>query len=187
MNKMADKFFKNRNEIISLSNKCELYQEADRIKREIKKNFELRDPFYITLSELNQILKFKLRNQYKRQEKIRGQNEEQLVRRITELALNIDTGNDTYNDEIRIKLLCCLSGISIPTASAILALTYPEKYAIIDRRNWRYLYSEKIKTSFTTRDYLKYLEIIRRLADEYDLKPQTIDMAIWEKEKRSSK
>mgnify|MGYP006274934139 CR=1 FL=1 len=187
MNQRVGNIFENRDEIIRLSKNCELYQEANEIKELIRNNYELRDPFYITLSELDQILRFKLRKQYGRQKKVRSKNEEQLVRRVTELALNIDTGNKIYNDEIRTKILCCLRGINISTASAILALTYPEKYAIIDRRNWRYLNPDKPKTNFIIGDYLKYLKILRKLSEKYGIQPQVIDMAIWEKEKTSNK
>lgn len=184
---MIDEIFEDRNEIISLAQKCELYSKAEEIKESIKTNFKLRNPIYLELSELDQILEFKLRKQYGRQEKIRLQNEEQLVRRVTELALNIDTGDKIYNDEIKLRILCCLRGINIPTASAILALTTPKKYAIIDRRNWRYLNPDKPKTNFTMGDYLNYLDIVRKLSDRYDIEPQIIDMAIWEKEKNSNK
>jgi thermostable 8-oxoguanine DNA glycosylase len=114
--------------------------------------------------------------------KIRKINEEQLLRRVSELALTIDTGDSDYNAGIKIKLLSSLRGIHTATASAILTLIYPQDYAIIDRRNWRLLFGTS-KTLFTPKDYVKYLNEVKLISKEFNLKPQTIDLALWQKDK----
>lgn len=112
-----------------------------------------------------------------------------MVREITELVFKIEANDKEDNDKLRVNLLCCLFGINVPTASAILALVYPKNYAIIDRKNLRFLYPTKNadhkKRTFTIAQYLNYLSDIRGFAKEYRLDPQIIDMAIWEKESLS--
>jgi len=174
--------FKNKAEIICLVKRCPLYYEAERIKKEIAAKRKIRIPFYLDLEELNEILKFKLQNQYNRQKSLRQINENQTIKDITKLALNIKTENPEYMDEIRIKLLSTMKGINVPTASAILALVFPKKYAIIDRRTWRYLNPDNKKTSFTINDYLSYLKVIRNCSKELSIDPQLIDMALWQKD-----
>lgn len=179
--------FNNREKVLKLSQECQLFAEAEVLKQLIQDRKEIRDPFYLELSELDEILKFKLRTQYNRQKAARMLNEEQIIRRITQIALNIHAKDSRYEDELRVNILCVLKGINIPTASAILALTDPRKYAIIDRRNWRYLNPDSKKTNFTINDYLNYLDVIREKAEQLDLDAQIIDMAIWQDEFSRSK
>jgi 2C-methyl-D-erythritol 2,4-cyclodiphosphate synthase len=63
-------------------------------------------------------------------------------------------------------------------ASAILALVFPEKYAVIDYRSWRRVF-EKEKRDFSACDYKEYLRRIRKLAQELGWQPQEVDLAIW--------
>lgn len=51
----------------------------------------------------------------------------------------------TVFEKRRIELLTRLQGVSIPTASAILTLTNPKDYGVIDIRVWEVLY---LKSSF---------------------------------------
>jgi len=79
-----------------------------------------------------------------------------------------------YGDDIEF-----LNGVSIPVASAVLAIVFPEKYAVIDFRGWRQVFGEE-KRTFSIRDYKKYLCAIHRLANELGWKVQEVDLAIWE-------
>jgi hypothetical protein len=146
--------FKSKEAIIDLSQNCELYNEANILMKRFAFSKEIRDLMYITLDDLNAIFRFKLRGQFNRQAGIRKSNEEQLIRRISELALNIDTGDDKYNTEIKIKLLSSLRGIHTATASAILTLIYPQEFAIIDRRNWRTIFGTQKSYAVLTADLL---------------------------------
>jgi hypothetical protein len=74
-----------------------------------------------------------------------------------------------------------LSGVEVPVASAIMTLCFPTLYSVIDFRNWRQFYpGSKEKTSYTPNEYLNYLQLIRQLADSFEVTPQEIDMAIWQ-------
>ena len=173
--------FRSKEEIVNLSQECELFSESQTLIRQFKLDREIRDPMYITLEDLNKILAFKLRSQFNRQQKIREINQEHVLRRVSELAFSIDTGNQQYNDEMKVKILSALRGVHTATASAILALVYPTKYAIIDRRNWRCLFNS-VRYSFNSSDYVKYINVIRYIANKFDVLPQTVDIAIWQKD-----
>lgn len=174
--------FNSRNEIISLLNNCELKSEIDELILTFNNYKEWRDPMYIELAELDVILKFELRKQLNRQAEMRKQNSETVIRRISELALSIETGNTEYTTEIRIKILSSMKGIHTAVASAILTVVYPDRYAIIDRRNWRTLFDQD-KVTFTTSDYLRYMDRIQLLSSKFHMTPQEIDMAIWQLDK----
>ncbi len=175
------KFFDNREEIKKLINRCELNDQVAILIKYFEEIKEVRDGMYLQQNELDEILKFKLRNQFNRQVNIRKDNEEQLIRRISELAFSIDTGKEKYNTEIKINILSTLRGINVATASAILTVIYPSKYAIIDRRTWRMLYNEK-KTTFTVKSYIKYLFDLRKIGKKYGFTAQEIDLALWQKD-----
>ena len=140
------------------------------------------------------ILKWKLRGQYHRQKTIRQRNTDNNIRQITLAAFNVVHENDDYETALKLKLLTVLSGVEIPVASAILTLCFPNLYSVIDIRNWRQLYAESSnKTSYTIKEYLNYLLEIRKLAAQFEVTPQEIDLAIWQfddeeqKQKRSLK
>lgn len=86
-------------------------------------------------------------------------------------------------DEInRIKILCELDGVGIATASAILTIIYPEKYAVIDIRDLEALnkiLGIKINETISIITWTKYLEIMRNLAKENNVTPREIDMALF--------
>lgn len=82
----------------------------------------------------------------------------------------------------KIKILCELNGVSIPTASAILTIIYPEKYAVIDIRCLEALNNIlkiKIKKTVSVGIWIKYLEIMRNLAKENNVTPREVDMALF--------
>lgn len=79
----------------------------------------------------------------------------------------------------------CASRVSVPVASAILALVFPEKYAVIDFRVWRQVFDEE-RTTFSVSDYKRYLHEIQRLAHELGWQVQEVDFAIWEYDRRNS-
>jgi hypothetical protein len=155
---------------------CQLIKYFEKIKGE-------RNPFYITGSELEQILVWKLDKQIGRQREIRKSNSEKAIQEISKLAFAECDVNDEYETEIRVGALSLLKGVEIPIASAILALVLPSKYAVIDFRVWHQLFDET-KESFSMGDYKKYLHIIREIAKELNKTCQEIDMAIWSYDKK---
>lgn len=64
-------------------------------------------------------------------------------------------------------------------ASAILALVFPEQYAVIDFRGWRQIFGEA-KRTFSVADYKRHLREVKRLAVKLGWLVQEIDLAIWE-------
>ena len=86
-------------------------------------------------------------------------NPQERVKKVTEIAYKID------DDFCQLVLYSSLSGIGIPTASAILTALDSTKHCVIDTRVWATLwrlnYFEEEKESFIADDYLKmYFKLI---------------------------
>jgi len=168
--------------LLTLSNE---YTVAVKIKSELTERSNERDPFYLTKDELDEILHWKLRRQYRRSKHWQNANTPEIIKTITSAALAIDVPDFDYEVELRISILTCLRGVGVPVASAILALVYPEKYAVVDFRGWRQVFG-KNKTLFSIGDYKRYLAQIRPLAKELDWPIQEVDLAIWELDLKKS-
>lgn len=87
-------------------------------------------------------------------------------------------------DEIKkIKILCeGLKGVGIPTASAILSVVWPERYAVIDVRCLDMLNEiadTGIKKSMSYKNWLNYLMKMRELSREHNITPRQLDMALF--------
>lgn len=149
------------------------------LKAKFKRLREERRPFFLTMDDFDEILHWKLRQQYGRQRHLRQHNTDEVVRTVTEAALTITHRDKDYELELRVGILCALRGVGVPVASAILALVYPEEYAVIDYRAWRQVFSEK-RTTFSIGDYKRYMKAIRPLARELGWPVQEVDLAIWE-------
>jgi thermostable 8-oxoguanine DNA glycosylase len=162
------------------------YDETERLKSQFACLRQQRQPFYLTASEFEEILKWKLRGQLGRQRKVRAANTDEIIRAVTGLALTITHSDKEYELELRVRLLCALRGVAVPVASAVLALVFPEDYAVIDFRGWRQVFAES-RTTFSIPDYKKYTQEVRRLSKELGWPVQEVDLAIWEYDKRHSK
>lgn len=134
---------------------------------------------FLDKSDFDRILRWKLRNQFGRQLNLRQVNTDEIIQLITKLVFLIEHPSKDYEAELKVKILTSIKGVEIPIASAILSLTNPDKYAVIDFRVWRQLFGLK-KSYYTMSDYVKYLGRIKELAIKYDLEMQQIDMAIWQ-------
>jgi len=134
---------------------------------------------YLTLDEFDRVLQWKLRSQYGRNRVIRKANTEDVIRVVTEAALSIEHPDKDYEIELRFGILCMFRGVGVPVASAILALVFPERYAVIDFRDWRQVIGEE-RAVFSVADYKRYLREIRNLAQELQWPVQEVDLAIWE-------
>jgi len=100
---------------------------------------------------------------------------EKLIEKITKEAF-------AESDETKkIKLLCTLDGVGIPTASALLSVAYPKKYPIIDIRCLEQLNNlgYKISKHISEKVWIQYLEIMRCLALELKKTPREIDMSLF--------
>lgn len=88
----------------------------------------------------------------------------------------------TDKDEVtKIKKLCDLRGVGIPTASAILTIVYPHKYGVIDIRCIEMLKKMgfDINKSINLKNWINYLEIVRNLGTENNLQPREIDKVLF--------
>jgi len=82
----------------------------------------------------------------------------------------------------RIKILCELDGVGIATASAILTIIYPEKYAVIDVRDLEELNKitkNKVGNTVSINTWINYLTEMRILAKENNVTPREIDKALF--------
>jgi thermostable 8-oxoguanine DNA glycosylase len=164
----------------------ENYAAAESLKERLAQLLKERQPFYLTSVEFEEILRWKLRGQFGRQQAQRTVNTEEVVRLVTGLALAITHVDEEYELELRMAILCALRGVGVPVASAILTLVYPDKYAVIDFRVWRQVFDEDKKT-FLIGDYKRYMQVIRQLANELGWSVQQVDVAIWEYDRSMNK
>jgi hypothetical protein len=66
-----------------------------------------------------------------------------------------------------------ITGVNIPTASAVLMFLYPQKYGVLDTRVWQLLYDfhevgvKENGVNFSLTDWEKYIFILRRYARKH--------------------
>jgi len=154
------------------------YALTEQLKAHFRRLRREREPLYLTADELEQILRWKLGSQYGRQRERRRANTDAVIRTVTGAALSVSHPDEEYELELRVGLLCALRGVSVPVASAVLALVLPEKYAVIDFRGWRQVFGVE-RRGFSIADYKRYLARLRPLADELGWTIQEVDLAIW--------
>lgn len=99
------------------------------------------------------------------------------VKKITEAAYQL------ADDFCRLALYTSLMGIGTPTASAILTALNPQKHCVIDTRVWATLYNldyfDREKESFKPEDYLKIIEIVRKMTAQTKFTTAEIGYALF--------
>ena len=86
----------------------------------------------------------------------------------------------------KVDALVRLRGVSIPTASAILTLLSPRRYGVIDIRVWKLLHSSgavrgnRDGVGFSTKNWLQFLGIIRRLGRNLGRTARTVERTLFE-------
>lgn len=85
------------------------------------------------------------------------------------------------NEREKILFLTKLKGVSVPTASAILCVSNPNDYPIIDIRCIKSLiHLDYITwTTITENSWLEYLEIVRKLARLYNKTSREIEKGLF--------
>ena len=97
------------------------------------------------------------------------------------------------NEPAKIKELTKLKGVSIPMASAILTLTNPRRYGVIDIRVWEVLFHMgTVKTNpkgagFKFEEWGEYLTILRYYAAALNVKARDIERTIFMVHKNNQK
>lgn len=180
LNRMLTKF-QSVLQIHDLISRTDDIGETQRLITKFTELKKTRLPFYLTIEEFDEILHWKLRRQYHRQSKIRELNTDLFVKIITQSAFATENADENYETAQRLKMLIKLNGVQIPVASAILTLCFPDKYSVIDFRGWRQIFGEEKKYStYSTKEYIIYLSIIKQMAIYFGVTTQQVDMAIWQ-------
>lgn len=154
------------------------YAETLALKEQMALAISKRKEPYITAVELDSILRWKLDKQYHRSKFQREVNVDEVVIPITKACFAIRSSDFEYKTEIQLKLLTTLRGVATPLASAVLAICLPNQYAVIDSVLWKYMYGKE-KNSFTTKDYLIFMEDIKKLACLAKMNIQDTEFGLW--------
>jgi hypothetical protein len=91
----------------------------------------------------------------------------------------------TRAEAARLELLTSLAGVGIPTASAILTLTDPHRYGVIDIRAWQELFrlgAVKDRAGgqgFRTEHWLEYLSILRQQAQTLGASVRQVEYTLF--------
>jgi hypothetical protein len=86
----------------------------------------------------------------------------------------------------KVELLTSLRGVGIPTASAILTLTDPDDYGVIDIRVWQLLYNfgavanRPSGTGFSSNNWLEYLQALRFWARKFDATARDVEIVLFD-------
>lgn len=107
-----------------------------------------------------------------------AENSEELILATTGIALA------TLCEELRIKILLVLNGVSWPTASVILHFGYDNRYPILD---YRALWSVGIKMppSYNFELWDAYTKFCRDLARRHGVTIRILDRALWQYSKEN--
>ena len=130
---------------------------------------------YLTRSELLKVCRWKSPRAIRQIER----NREIIIRRTTRAALT------SRSEKSKLELLTSLYGVSIPMASAILMLTNPKRYGVIDIRAWQLLSKMGSVTSnpkgigFDFNQWYRYLMIIRYYARKYDVGARDVERTLF--------
>ena len=86
------------------------------------------------------------------------------------------------DEQNRVKALCWLWGVDVPTASALLFFAFPDDYPIIDERALASL-GQKKPRYYSSKFWREYLDFCRITANEIGVPIRTLDKALWQASK----
>lgn len=129
-----------------------------------------------TVEELHKIMRVKLSGLYA-EPTIQKHAHKHTVDRVKDATVRAFSANDSRE---AIAALLTLGGIGVPTASAVLAWSIPERYAVIDRRAWTTLRAFELlgakPRQLRPLHYSAYLQVVRAAAESVGLTPQKVDL-----------
>jgi len=153
------------------------YDERNRNTSDEKIEKELRDWFkknrYLNKEKFIKLGRWKSQRQIKNYKR----NSNSIIKEITKFSFK------TKNEEIRIKILMVLHGVSYPVASVILHFAFPDRYPILDFRAVESL-DWKMPKYYSFNFWQKYCRRLRNISKELKLPLRTIDKALWEYSKQ---
>lgn len=162
--------------------------ETRELKQHIARALRLRAPYaFLGLDDFRRIARWKLGRQLGRVRPLE-QLTEGLVRSVTRTAFHLHADHkrsDAVAASVCVGVLTSLPGVGVGVASAVLALTFPDDYCVVDFRGWRALFGEDRRT-FTTTQYLAYRAAVDCMAHLLDWSVQETDHALWELDRRQS-
>ena len=97
----------------------------------------------------------------------------------------IRTVFSTRSEKKRLELLTSLHGVSVPTASAILTLTNPRRYGVLDIRVWQLLFRlgsvnhKRGGQGFRFYDWEMYLNILRHQAKRLGVSVRLVELSLF--------
>lgn len=131
---------------------------------------------YLTKTELLQICRWKSARAIKQ---IR-RNSADSIKRVTRKAFK------TRSERTKLECLRGLHGVEIPMASAILMLTNPKRYGVIDIRVWQLLYEvgavtkNKRGTGFRFNHWYRFLVLLRYYAKRHNVRARDIERTLFD-------
>jgi len=162
----------------TISTASDLFKETKDLTNRLNLLKDTRSPFHLTAEEFDEILQWKLDSQYPRSRELRRLNLDSVVVPVTKAAFAVASESFEYEVDLKLKILSSVRGVATPIASAVLALTDPEKFAVIDSVLWEAVFGEE-KQAFSSRDYLKFLDFIRTLSGRVHMNMQATEHALW--------
>jgi hypothetical protein len=152
--------------------------ETERLKDDIRQ-FRREHPRAGLSAELfHRVLDWKLRRQRARTERRRLNLTPHCIALVVECAFSLGDSRSDALDDLRLRVLSSMPGVGSGVASAILALSFPESYGVIDFRVWEVIFDEK-KKAFGPADYVRYLQELRNCSAKLGVEPQFIDFLAW--------
>jgi hypothetical protein len=88
-------------------------------------------------------------------------------------------------DASRLQPLLDLKGVSVPTASAVLALLDPRRYGVIDIRVWQVLRAfgavreNRTGTSLSVAQWLQFLSVLRPMASRLGVTVREVELSLF--------
>src|SRR5262245_21902525 len=112
------------------------------------------------------------------------QNSHHRVRRLSAVAFT------TRSEKLRLEALTSLHGVSVPMASAVLTLTNPQRYGVIDIRVWQLLFDLKSVrrkpqgVGFNFKNWYHYLVKLRYHAKELNVSARCVEHTLFRYHKK---
>lgn len=150
------------------------------IRQEKELGYKFRTRKELTKDDLVEVVKWKFDTLAGRKKRILGlvaRNEDKEIRRVTNLALSSPSSSDFY----KVNTLCKIYGVGPSLASTILTFCNPKEYGVFDIHVWRELFGKEQGFLFTTKNYLKLLDALRKIAKKCDLDVRVVEKALFKK------